>query len=121
MATVNFIQKSSDGSVIAGIQDSAIIDLTGKIGIGVTVPIRVLDVWAPTTEAIIRLNNTTAGDGETSNIEFSMGGGTNAQIVAEQQANGGFLRLFVRQSGGSLIERMTFDNAGNIGIGNATP
>ena len=44
MATVNLLQKSTDGSVIAGLDDSQVFDNGTNVGINKTTPLSLLDV-----------------------------------------------------------------------------
>jgi hypothetical protein len=98
-------------------------DASGNVGIGTSSPDTALHVR--TGQLMV---NGTANDGAT--IQTSSGGGlsqlqsndgSNANFRIQQGTNSTGVITFGTRTGGSNLERVRIDNAGNVGIGTSSP
>ena len=108
---------------------SMIIQTGGNVGIGTDSPDALLELSkdaSGTQGATLRLTNSVGGSGAGVAIEFN-GPGTqpiHAKIITEDA--GAFDSNLIFQTkatgtGGALADRLTIDNAGDVGIGTVTP
>jgi len=103
---------------------------TGNVGIGVTTPAQQLEISQATATSTLRLSNldTTLGNGQaTSKIEFysedaSYGAGVHSYIQSRSENAGAAFNLdFYTGYPGGLVQAMTMDDTGDIGINDTTP
>ncbi|MCB9185561.1 MAG: tail fiber domain-containing protein [Flavobacteriales bacterium] len=119
--------NDADWTVSGNDQYSAV---SGRVGIGTTTPTSKLHVagggWFEnnlTTEGDVRFENTN-GTGSNNPLFRLDGFADKMYIVAEGGTNGPTNGTEIRlrtSGGGTAIDRMTIDNAGNVGIGTTAP
>ncbi len=119
--TENFLQKGTSSSTTT---DSAVIEVSGNVGIGTAVPRARLHVHS---DYFIRLSNSTAAaDGFLGGFEFA---NTNAEGPAVSSRVIGLRGsseltgqvVFETRDGASLTEKLRITSSGNVGIGTITP
>ena len=114
--SLDFSVKSTSGNVLTG------MTLYGtssgvNVGIGTTTPTEILHVKATNGSIAIDAN----GSGNTASIKFINDNERSRISSNYDTGGGGRLTFHTDTTGGSLLERMRIDNAGNVGIGTANP
>lgn len=100
-----------------------VVDASGNVGIGTSSPARPLDVRAA-AENVATVTNTTDASFSTVKTRFTAGT-TNAGIadliVQRQNSTSTDFILSLRDSGGTVTDRVRVTGAGNVGIGTNSP
>jgi hypothetical protein len=137
-----YIQPDGAEDTFIGVESSApllaVMNSTGRVGIGQSSPTYDLDVWGSTysdvgssiASVMQLMNETTAHSatpqsGITFGTKYNSGGSDMASMggisVGKENATGGdfagYLALHTRPNGGAIAERMRIDSAGRVGIG----
>ena len=111
-----FNYSHSDDSLAIGTasDERMLIDSSGKVGIGVTSPVRTLHLNEDTSSAcLMSFTNTTTGAGSGDGMQVGIDNAENARVWQLENGNLDF--------GTNNTQRMRIDSAGRVGIGLSNP
>lgn len=115
----SYLYLGTSNNYANGITNEAlVIDPSGKIGIGTTVPGAALDVTSAGTTFVI---NRTGAPGAQPDIILKSNGTTQAVMSGFSEPGGGGVRFYTADSSGATPERIRIDSSGNIGIDKSNP
>ena len=128
---IHFLNDSAADSGDANTtNDTAmIIKQSGNVGIGTTSPDKLLELSKSVSGgqgATLRLTNSSGGSGAGTAVEFAGPGTQSIHAKIKTEDAGAYDSNLIFQTkatgtGGALADRLTIDNAGNVGIGKDDP
>ena len=115
---MSFLTTTDSG---ANLVQQMTIQHDGNVGIGTGSPVSLLDLSGPATDKL-RLHSTDGG-GEGLSIEWNstFSNRITADIESDASGGGGNFQIRVSDTNEVLQPRLHIDNAGNVGIGTASP
>jgi hypothetical protein len=128
--TINALAKFSDTA--AGVGDSAVVEINGKIGIGTPAPAGRLSVEATGVANVVIGRNTDVGPGSNAMFTMVYTSDTDQAFAFKNIAANGHLwsmgdgigvnaGYFGVYDQSAAATRLTVDNTGNVGIGTTSP